>query len=95
MSDKLYLVIFSGEDFTREQLCALFDGMPEVKFWFYNIPNSVFVIAGYSSKELSVAIDAKFGTRGRHFITPVDTGWWGRLPGEHWEYFKNVTSYKG
>ncbi len=82
---KLFLLVFNYE-INRDELTKFFDLRSEIIFWFYNLPNSIFIRSNLGSKELSELVESKTGFK-NHIVVEV-AGFWGRLPQEHWKYFK-------
>jgi len=83
MDRKLFLIVFSKK-VDRDDVTAIFDGRSD-SFWFYNLPNSIFLKSTLSSKEIYNLIEEGIGSE-RCFITEVKNHW-GRLPKDHWKYF--------
>jgi hypothetical protein len=84
--DSVYLCVFE-EKLDRNDLTKFLDGRPDViKFWFWNLPHSVFIRSTLSPAELSAILESRFG-QFRHFVAQTYAGY-GRLPKDHWQYFK-------
>ena len=83
---KLYLLIFSNTAYTREELVDFLDQDSSIQFWFYNMPNSVFVETAMSPRQLTDLIEDHFKSH-RHFIVEITERRWGRLPKDHWDFF--------
>lgn len=85
----LYAFLDQSKDekkFTREDVTDALDQNGKVVNWFYSIPQTIFIEADMSAKELSMFIENKFGKH-RHIITEVSENRWGRLPKEEWNRF--------
>ncbi len=79
-----FLVIFS-EAVNRDELTKYLDKRPEIEFWFYNLPNSIFIKTQLSAKQLSELIESQFGQQ-THFVARISDSY-GRLPPDHWPHF--------
>lgn len=84
--NRLYLISFSPE-YDRDKLTTFFDTQGWVIFWFYNLPNSVFVASPKSSQEIYNIIVSRFGEHQIFINEVVANRHFGRLPTEHWKFF--------
>lgn len=83
--NKLYLVVLSfGID--RDKLTGFLDTRSEIQFWFYNLPNSIFIRSNISAQALSRLIESH--TREITHIVVEVSECFGRLPAEHWKYIR-------
>lgn len=88
MYNRTYLISFLGDHFSRDELIDWLDDQPEIGFWFYNLPNSVFITShSLTAKQISIMIREEFGDA-RHVVSLVGNDYYGLLPKEHWDYFK-------
>jgi hypothetical protein len=82
---KLYIIIFSI-DIDREQLIKYLETISGINFWFYNLPNSVFIKSTLDSKNISGLIESRFGLK-NHVVIQMES-YWGRVANDHVKYFK-------
>ncbi len=85
-SKKLYLLVFSAK-VDRDALTKTFEKNPD-NFWFYSIPNSIFLQSKLTSKEIHAIFESVAGNE-RCIVTEV-INYWGSLPKDHWEHFKGI-----
>ena len=92
MSD-LYLLVYAPTRFVNTELGAFLDNHPQITYWFFNMPNSMFIATHMTAKELSELLRNGFG-HFRHFITPVAKSGssYGYLPKDHWPLVKKYRS---
>jgi hypothetical protein len=87
--NKLFLIVFSQE-IDREELTKYFETIPDIGFWFYNLPYSLFFRADISADQIAELIKKKFGETPNFIITEIDyrkadlSGW---IPDDHGKYF--------
>lgn len=84
--NKTYLFLF-GTDLNRDEVTKFLDTQNDMLYWFYNLPNSVFINSRLDSRQISEEIESKFGQI-THIVVQV-TNKWGRLPKEHWQHFQD------
>jgi len=82
--EQTYIIAFS--QINQDELVNYLKSIGISKYWFYNMPNSVFINSEYSAKEISDKIAGKFGTEKRQIVVNI-TDYYGRLPKDHWKYF--------
>lgn len=87
---KAYLLAYSNELGTREQVRDALDANPLIENWRYDLPNSFYLISETSSKELANSIRSSL-PQGRFIVSLVDKDYWGWNNDETWYLLKNKT----
>lgn len=94
---KLYLIAYD-QKLDRDALTKFLDGRNDCGPWLYSLPNAVFVFSKMTAFSLYDAINNRFPSHGRFFVTEVPLrnaqGW---LPGNHWNLINSesiVHDYK-
>lgn len=82
----LYLYLFTDPNVQREKVTEYLNTQQNVNFWFYSLPESIFIKTTLTARQLSDLLEAKFGKH-RHIVVKVTEERWGRLPKDHWQYF--------
>src|SRR2546430_1974951 len=84
---KTHLIVFYSPHITRDALVKLLDQMPEVTFWYYCMPASVFVTSPLNAHDLEQKIEEKIRLDGVMFIVAEIEGGktQGRLPDQGWQ----------
>ncbi len=60
--------------------------------WFYSFPNSLFITTNLNAGQISKFIEKKFGQQ-VHFVTQIESDYFGRMDVEQWNYFKKSKYY--
>lgn len=93
--NKLFFIAFT-DTLDRGVLTEYFNSVPnKINFWFFYLPNSVFVRASLgSSKDIRNLIQLRFGSI-YLFIVEIaaDIDYTAVLPEEHVEHFRNFAKY--
>lgn len=83
--EKVYLVVFA-DPIKREELKSYIESLPDIKVWFFSIPQSMFVVAGIDANSIYKKIASRFSNHGNLFVTEVPRkncqGW---MPASHWK----------
>lgn len=83
--EKVYMIGFA-EPIKRDELKSYIEALPEIKAWFYSIPQSIFVVANIDANAIYKKIVSRFPTHGNIFVTEVPRrncqGW---MPASHWK----------
>ena len=84
---KLYVILFS-DHYKMQELTTLFDSSPtEIKFWFYNMPNSLFIKSPLTSQGIYNLITSRFGVNRILVMEVPDDNRYGFVPTNHIPYF--------
>lgn len=83
MKTKIYILAYESKDFDNKKLSEFLDKEQSIMYWFYNMERSFFIVSKLSAEALSTLLEDRFGDF-RHFIGPITSSYWGRLPKEHW-----------
>lgn len=85
---KLYLLIFSENNYNRKEITTFLSNSSDFDFWFFNLPNSIFIRSKLSATQIIKIIEEEFG-RNKLFITEVVPNSSGIIPTKHVEFLKN------
>jgi hypothetical protein len=88
---KTYLIILSAKH-NREKVLEFLNQFPSIEYWFHSLPFTIFVNTQLSAQQLAQLIESKFGQE-MIFVTEVSNDSWGRLPTDHWTYFKKKNPF--
>lgn len=82
-----YLMVYSDNLGSREQIKEALNEIPEVVHWRFDMPNSFYISSESSAEELMSKIRALRGGRGRCLMVKMDQ-YYGWLPVKTWEFIK-------
>ena|SRR6266516_1406690 len=94
---KTHLIVFSSPDMSREDLVKVIDEMADaVTYWYYCLPNSVFVTSPLDAYELAEKIEERIDVKDTKFIVAEISGdkAQGRLPEAGWRIVNHPDSPK-
>jgi len=80
---KAYLLVFSDEFGTREQVKQWLNEMPEIITWRYDMPHSFYVISENTAAEIANPLHDRSG-KGRFLVSEITANKWGWLPQATW-----------
>lgn len=83
---KTYLVVL-GTKYDRDKVKEIFNKNPNINFWFINLPYTIFINTSLTPKSIMESLESELG-EDRILITEVAKNKYGRLPKDHWDYFK-------
>ena len=82
--EKIYMICFA-DPIKRDDLKSYIEALPEIKAWFYSIPQSMFVVASIDANTLYKKVVSRFPEHGNVFVSEVPRrncqGW---MPAAHW-----------
>lgn len=90
-SAKSYLFIYNDTVGTREMVQAVFDGMPIVSTWRYDMPNVFYIVSSSTAQELFEEFERKLPNQGRFIFAEYNGNAQGRLTEETWYLLNNKT----
>ena len=79
-----YLLVYSDNVGTRDQVRDVLDSMPSVTTWRYDIPHSFYVISEYSAEVLSDEFVTRKGSEGRFMFARLADDRYGMMLPETW-----------
>lgn len=81
---KVYLLVYSNDLGTRQEVKDAIDLMPEISHWRYDLPNCFYLLSESSADEIAKLIRAKLGNK-RFLITEITSNRQGWLPQKSWD----------
>jgi hypothetical protein len=83
---KTYLIVFSSDFASRDQVTAHIDTWPEIPFWHCSLPNCVFVTSDLSAAEIAAKLEKHFDVSSpkRFLVAELNSNTQGRLPKQSW-----------
>lgn len=82
--ERTFLIVLSS-DVDRDEVIKYLESTNKIDFWFYSLPNSLFVNAKFdNASEIYSLMDKEFNGI-RAFVTLLDGNYFGKLPKTHWE----------
>ncbi len=90
---KAYLLVYSGDLGTREQVKGYLSSMDEITHWRYDIPHSFYVISEANAVVLARRLRELSGGKGRFVFTELADNKYGWLTPSSW-YLINNKEYK-
>jgi len=88
---KVYLLAFSDDFGSREDIKTCIESMPSVEIWRYDMTNAFYLVSEKSANELSNELKSKTKSDGRFVITEFSENLQGWLTEESWYLIKNKT----
>ena len=79
-----YLFIYSDYMGPREAITGYLDSRPEIIYWRYDLPNTIYLISESSAEKLYEVVQNFNQQRGRFLISEVSLNKQGWLPKETW-----------
>lgn len=92
---RAYVLIYSDVLGTRDEVRDFIDGIPEITFWRYDLPNTFYLVSELSTDELSDVIQRFNRKRARFLIIEVGSNKQGLLPKETWSVLNRYTGNGG
>mgnify|MGYP001419317660 CR=1 FL=1 len=90
---KAYLLAYSDDFGSRDQVKAFLESMPEVTMWRYDMPHAFYIISDASAQQLSDRLHTLGLTGGRFVVVEFTGNEQGWLTEESW-YLINNKQYK-
>lgn len=88
---RAYVLIYSDRMGSRDEVREFVDGIPEITFWRYDLPNTFYLISELSADELSDIVLTFNRKRARFLIIEVGSNKQGLLPKETWVVLNRYT----
>lgn len=88
---RAYVLIYSDMLGTREEVRDFIDGIPEITFWRYDLPNTFYLVSELSADELSDVVQGLNRKRARFLVIEVGSNKQGWLPRETWSVLNRYT----
>lgn len=85
---KVYLLVYSDNNITREQITKFMNESDVIITWRYDMPNSYYFISEKMAKDVSIALRKSLFDF-RHIIVEIEENYWGLLPNDTWHLIKN------
>jgi hypothetical protein len=93
---KAYLLVYSDEIGTREQVKHYINNIREITHWRFDLPNTFYLISLYDSNYLSNKLMGFVGKNKKFIITEINTGnSQGVLTPESWFLLNNKSYMPG
>lgn len=87
---KVYLLVYSNELGTGEQVRNVLDMNPLVRTWRTDLPNCFYVVSEASAVDLAESIRAGCpDSNARLLVTEISTNYWGWLHSEAWHMIQH------
>jgi hypothetical protein len=87
---RAYLLVYSDQLGSREDVKRCLEGMSEVITWRYDLPHAYYIISIEEANTLAKIIRDRMG-KGRFIILEVTSNKGGWLPGESWYLLNQKT----
>lgn len=81
---KAYLLAFSDDLGTREQVKNHLDTMPSVITWRYDMTNAFYILSNDSADTICSQLQERINSKGRFIITELSENCQGWLTGASW-----------
>ncbi|HZY39247.1 MAG TPA: hypothetical protein VFE53_21470 [Mucilaginibacter sp.] len=83
---KLYIIAF-GSEIKVKTLTDLFDKTPTIEFWFFSLPQSIFIKTSLTATEINNFLLDYFGDAQRFISEVSTTDFAGMVPNDQLKYF--------
>ncbi len=84
-----YILVFSGDLGTRDQIKDFLDSRSEIITWYYCMTNAIFVRSSFTAKTLTVMFREFTKDKGRFIFLDCATDRNGWLPADAWKFMRN------
>lgn len=84
-----YLLVYSSKFGNRRDITEWLDSLPEVTFWYYCLPNCIFLTSTETAVNLAESAYQEFGKSALFLITEIHRDRQGWLPRQAWHMFRN------
>ena len=95
MTQRAYLLIYSGGVGTREEIRDYIDNLPEILNWRYDVPHAFYLVSESTAEEITDLILRFSRGEGRFLVTEVVENSQGWLPRGAWRFLNEKTAAGG